>query len=529
MASGAQLRRSVSPSFEDGIGYSSESSSNSGLDINADSEDETDAPSQKRKHLRWLHAGLLKDAKGAIRDIWYAFKKDRTGRYKIIYASNWLGTSFANRDVGRRKSDLITWDKHHSDKWSRFITARGTWVCKRAMAGRALQRKSLLKTWLDPNSPNPYRHGKDNDRILGPPLNVVHTTADHSPGRHESKKQKQANSKKEDEKCYPGTEIPFSTIRIVVGSYKDYDKDPLTVIADFLTGQLARHPKFKRYRTDQNDQIESAFYECGWRINRRALEKANDSILLGKAENAFQSKAWRKAQPLWVDKYKGDQLNMLLNQMRDDMGEHGDFDIDDSDDESSETTAEPTPRSDSEGQLNRFPPRSLRTVAGPSKGKSTPQSMQARRAPKASSKLRNSDALRKSVQKRVWKNIEDEQNSNATDEELDFLPENSTEKGKGRAVKKARIRKQIAEASSDEEDDEVGVEEEEEEQTKVGRLYTSPSAPQTFKSAVISVDSSDDDSDMEILEDLSTPVGLKAESPPYHSAPQLANVSAPRP
>ena len=34
-----------------------------------------------------------------------------------------------------------------------------------------------------------------------------------------------------------------------------------------------------------------------------------------------------------------------------------------------------------------------------------------------------------------------------TDEELDYLPENSREKGKGRAVKKPRLRKQIAEVS----------------------------------------------------------------------------------
>lgn len=37
---------------------------------------------------RWLHAGLFKNAKEEIKDIWYAFKKDKSGRYKIIYASD---------------------------------------------------------------------------------------------------------------------------------------------------------------------------------------------------------------------------------------------------------------------------------------------------------------------------------------------------------------------------------------------------------------------------------------------------------
>lgn len=170
-----------------------------------------------------------------------------------------MGTAFENLDVGRRKSDLITWDRHHSDKWSRFITARGTWVCKGATVGRALQRDSLLQTWLDPNSPNLFRRGKERNRTLGPPLNAIHSTVDDSPSGSAPRPMEQAEASPEE--CYPDTTIPFSTIRIAVGAYKDYNKDSLTVIADFLTGQLARDVKFRRHRASRNDQVESAFYE----------------------------------------------------------------------------------------------------------------------------------------------------------------------------------------------------------------------------------------------------------------------------
>ncbi|PVH82188.1 hypothetical protein DL98DRAFT_620973 [Cadophora sp. DSE1049] len=531
MARGAQLRRGSSPDSDNDIDSISESNSNSNSDHDSNHESESEAsepeqPSQRRRDLRWLHAGLFKDARGEIKDVWYAFKKDRRGRYKIIYASDWLGTAFENLDVGRRKSDLITWDKHHSDKWSRFITARGTWVCKRATVGRAVQRDSLLQTWFDPNSPNLYRHGKDRDRTLGPPLNVIHTTADNSPKgstrKRLSTRQPELDSGADLEECYPGTAIPFSTIKIVVGAYKDCDTDPLTVIADFLTGQLARHPTFRRQRIQRNDQIESAFYECGWRLSRSALEQANDFILLGKVENVFQSKAWSNAPPLWVDRFKGDRLNTMLTQMRDDMGEHGDSG-DNSDDESFEPAAETNPGSDSEGQQDEDRYRSLATVAGPSKSKTNPnvsKAVQPKSGDKVSSKPSRSTTFSKTVTKRLWKSIEFSESNDSTDEELDYLPENSREKGKGRAVKKARVRKQIAEVSSDEEDDE------EEVQVAIAKHSFSPAPVNKVKSAVLCIDSSDGDSDIEILEDLSTPVGLEAEKLPYYDTLQPANVSA---
>ncbi|KAK0119684.1 hypothetical protein ONS95_011120 [Cadophora gregata] len=493
MAKRTRLRRDSSPNSESDNESSSDSNSNSDSDSNDSSEAEPEPRYQRRKDLRWLHAGLFKDAKGATKDVWYAFKKNKWGRYQIIYASDWMGTSFKNLNVGRRKSDLITWDKHHFDKWSRFITSRGTWVRKRAMVGRAVQRDTLLQTWLDPNSPNHYRHGKEKDRNLGPPLNVIHTTDDYS--SKGSVPIPVVEVETGPEECYPATTIPLSTIRIAVGAFREYDKNPLTVIADFLTGQLARHVKFRHQKTGRNDQIESAFYDCGWRINRRALEKTNDSILLGKVENAFQSKSWRREPPLWVDRFKGDKLNIMITQMRDDMGEHADSGESSGSDDPSSTTPETTADSNAENEQDRYV--IAHTAAGPSK---------VSRKWSKSSRV----ATAKNGQKRLWKSIEKGEDKDSTDEELGFLPENSKEKGKGRAIRKVkRPRKQIAEVSSDEEDDQE--EDEEQMQAAVGEPPARSGFAKSSNPTIHSMAFADDDSDIEILEYKSTPVGVKAE------------------
>lgn len=129
-------------------------------------------------------------------------------------------------------------------------------------------------------------------------------------------------------------------------------------------------------------------------------------------ENVYQSKAWRNAPPLWVDKYKGDQLNTLLNQMREDMGEFGESDDVGSDDESAEPAMETSPRSDSESQLDsETAPRkdghhSLTTVAGPSRRKANPKPAKAKGGPKSSSKPSKSTISNQRVTKLLWKDIE---------------------------------------------------------------------------------------------------------------------------
>ncbi|KAH7355120.1 hypothetical protein BKA65DRAFT_581810 [Rhexocercosporidium sp. MPI-PUGE-AT-0058] len=530
-------------------------------DSNADNESESEPeppPSQRRKDLRWLHAGLFKDARGVSKDIWYAFKKNRRGQYQIIYASDWEGTSFDNKNVGRRKSDLITWDKHHSDKWSQYITAKGTWEYKRAMIGRAVQRNTLLRTWLNPNSPDIYAHGKDRNRTLGAPLNVIHAVNDRSPGGIAPGATRvpfhlgQREVEPEPADCYPDTRISYSTIKIIAGVFKDRHDDPHMVIADFLTGQIACHPKFKAHRTDHNDQIESAFYECGWRINRRALERANDDMAMGKIENAFQSKSWNLNPPLRVDKFKGDRLDLLLQQMRDDMREQRDADESLNDDDSPEPstpTFESAPGSESEGTHNDEIDLIIPGIAGPSKrnaGRGNYSKGKLRQAPpRRAAKKSATSGCRINSAKKAWQRIVSQQD--LSDDEFEYLPDDSIHKGKGLAMKKAvnkinnRVadkaistrkslnspKKRIAKSTSDE--DEEDGEEKVIRDSTLNPVPTKKVKTEVKEHSVICIDQSDDggsDSDVQILEDISTPVaGVKAEiSPKYYDEENLPDL-----
>ncbi|KAG4442358.1 hypothetical protein IFR05_002136 [Cadophora sp. M221] len=496
-------------------------SSQSDSEPNNDSDNEPEQTPQRRKDLRqvfqldhiynlWLHAGLFKDAKGVTKDIWYAFKLNKLERYQIIYASDWEGTSFGNKNVGRLKSDLITWDKHHSDKWSQYITAEGTCEYKGATIGRAVQRKTLLKTWLNRKSPNIHAHGKDKNRTLGPPLNVVHTTDDTSIAPVASKVPRPVkNADLNPADCYPGSKIPFSTFHIVVGAYKDCNSDPYTVIANYLTSQLACGPRFKAHRTQHSDQIESAFYDCGWRINRQALERANDDMALGKIENAFQSKSWNLNPPLWVDRYRGDQLNLLLQQMRDDMGGHQNSD-ESLDDESPEpTTDTQTPDSYDEND-DLF----LRNTAGPSKSNHKTDRTNGR-SQKFAKKSTTSHPRKCFEKKQQWDDVANAQD--LSNDEPDYVPEDSMQKGKGPAQRKKN--------TSDEEEDEG---EADDEKPIIAKSTSDPGPTKRIKPdpaqerIVVYLDESD--SGVELIEAKSTPVAVKAENfSSHYDEADLAN------
>ncbi len=357
------------------------------------------------KFIRWLHAGLYKNAQGSTKDIWFAFKKNKCGKYRIIYASDWLGSSLGNLDVGRWKSDQITWDHHHSRKWEEYITSVGTWEYANAMKGRKLQRETLLRTWLDPNSPNLFARGKDYNRTLGPLLNVIHTTNDLSgPMPPNNRAKRPIPNIHNQAECYPGTFIPFSTAKIRVEAYKDIDESPLRVIANFVSGNLAGNPRFASHRKGRNDAIEAAFYACGWRLNRRALEKANDGMAAGHITNVFQSSSWKHHPPLWVDRFRGDDLDRLLKQLKDDFSEE-----DTSDDENLETSesdgfdidselgSDTDLDSDSEGG-DLFVKET--TSAGPS-------NMLSRLAPGKHSKasMKGNNDFLTTLKKRLWKSV----------------------------------------------------------------------------------------------------------------------------
>ncbi|CZS89332.1 uncharacterized protein RAG0_00734 [Rhynchosporium agropyri] len=438
---------SVSHSNSNSSDSESDSKSKTGSNSEPDSEPETEQLSQRRQDLRWLHAGLFKDVRGFTQDVWYAFKLTRRGRRKIIYASNSRGKSFGNLNAGRWKIDMITWDKHHADKWARFITARGTWAFGNVMKGRAHQRMSVLQTWLDPSSPDVFPNGKTGNRTLEPPRNVIHSINDSSPGGHAPTANRvpypPRNRNLDPSECYPRTEIPYSTFGIVVEAFKNTNQDPLIVIADFLTSQMACNPKFKSRRVDQNNQIESAFYECGWRINRRALERANDDMASGKIENAFESKHWRHSPPLWVDRFKGKKLKRMLEEMRKDMaGDHQD-----SEDES-ESDSESDSDNDSDSDSPDLSTSSRRLSHGSNaedgssevgdnslflpntSGPSRPQKSKSQRGGTTTSGVRYGRNIEQELIERLTGAME------YSEDELEYLPDDSSEKGKGPAKTK---------------------------------------------------------------------------------------------
>jgi hypothetical protein len=280
--------------------------------------------------------------------------------YKIVYASDNKGTAFCNLNVGQIKRNLITWDDEHQEKWAKFLTKYGTWVRKKAMAGRRCQRKTLLDHWLDPHSRDRYPRGRDQNRAVGPPLNVVHSKEDPSPGIENYNELVAVIRPAENgEICYPGTKVPLSTDGIKFGAWKEAaaNSDPLGIAIDFLTGRMAVNPKFAKDREKRLDQIESAFYASGWRLYRPAMEQACEDMRLG-ASGAFQSAAWKSNLPYNFDLFKGKRLHKHLKRMledaeiersiengpRDDDGDDDESNTDRDDDDGGESSSETSPK-----------------------------------------------------------------------------------------------------------------------------------------------------------------------------------------
>ncbi|EKD21637.1 hypothetical protein MBM_00750 [Drepanopeziza brunnea f. sp. 'multigermtubi' MB_m1] len=416
------------------------------------------------EHLRWLHAGLYKDAKGATKDVWFAFRRSRkTESHTIAYASDGHGSPFGNRNGGRRKSDLITWDPHHAKKWEKFIAASGTWTLANILRGRKLQRETLLATWLDPNSPNTYAHGRDHNRTLNPPLNVVHTIDDASgPGSATSRAQadsaraRRRNRDLAPEECYAGTKIPLSAVDIRVGAFLAVDPSPRKVVATFLNGQLATNPRLRLRKEERNDAIESAFLELGWRISRPALERANDKVAAGKIDSIFHCRAWNKLPPLLVDKYKGDSLAEMMDEMREQAMEYGG--IEESDDEE---RAQPSSDADSDSDSDRDESdnteesspfvsqkseRSTTITTTTSTGKDPSTTTGRKDAPNQGASWRSrklSAVERMVIQSQVAHGDEPEdppaQPSRDTGDDFEYLPDASPSKGKGPAKRKRDV------------------------------------------------------------------------------------------
>jgi hypothetical protein len=262
----------------------------------------------------------------------------KDGSHRIEYALNKNGSPLGNLDVGQIKRNLITWDDHHVRKWTHLLTVSGTWQRKRAKFGRAVQRRTLLETYRNPNFNDPFPNGT-RIRAIGPPLNVIHHEDDESPavgplGRLARLRNLNAsiNSSLAGERCYPGTKIPLSLADIKVGAYKDEDRDPLTVISNFLTGKMSANPRLSKFRDQVIDRVESAFYELGWRADRVAIGEVSDQVYRG-GTSAFESRAWQRALPIRVDRFKGDEVANLMRKVRGDVDLQDDDLQDDSEDE----------------------------------------------------------------------------------------------------------------------------------------------------------------------------------------------------
>jgi hypothetical protein len=254
----------------------------------------------------------------------------KNGGYRIDYALDKHGSSLGNLNVGQIKRNLITWDDHHVKKWIHFLTASGTWQRKRAQKGREEQWNTLLETYRNPNFNDPFPNGT-RIRATGPPLNVIHHEDDESPAAGPLARlarlrnlSSSINSSRAAERCYPDTNIPLSLAGIKVDAYKDEDPNPLKVISNFLTGKMSANPRLSKFRDQVIDRVESAFYELGWRADRIAIGEVSDQVYRG-GTSAFESRAWQRALPIKVDRFKGDEVANLMRKVR------GDVDLQDDD------------------------------------------------------------------------------------------------------------------------------------------------------------------------------------------------------
>ena len=185
------------------------------------------------------------------------------------------------------------------------------------MKGRHLQRRTLLKTFLDPSFVDPYPDGREN-KVVGRRLNVIHYINDKSGsgrkggrGRGASGSTSATPAFTPPDQCYPDTNIPFSTEKIKIGAFRDINRNPVKLISNFLTGNLTYYPTGHVQRKQQLDQIESAFYDQGWRVDRVAVDRVLDDMQeLG--HKAFETDTFVQNLPIRVDHYKGEEVEKVM-------------------------------------------------------------------------------------------------------------------------------------------------------------------------------------------------------------------------
>ncbi|KAH8679000.1 hypothetical protein BGZ60DRAFT_513245 [Tricladium varicosporioides] len=268
-----------------------------------------------RRNARWIHAGIIKNVYGQTLQVFYAFSKvHKYGPFKgkrcLMWANDTYGTPFGNWGVGQIWRNMITFDEHHQRHWVNYLDAYGTWKHRCARRGRAAQHAYLKKIWLDRNFVDPYPQGRA--VAIGAPLNVVRSPDEiaNEPYR--------AHRPDINGPRYPGTRILLTPSGIEINRYKDWDPDAMRVIKEFLQGRM-----FCRDREQQSGwertllvQVESAFFEVGWRIDRAALRETMHAIRDRQARNAFECDAWEDYPPLMVDPIRGVALQAFMDRIK---------------------------------------------------------------------------------------------------------------------------------------------------------------------------------------------------------------------
>lgn len=103
----------------------------------------------------------------------------------------------------------------------------------------------------------------------------------------------------------------MSTEKIKIGAFRDINRDSIKLISNFLTGNLTYYPTGHIQRKHQLDQIESAFYDQGWRVDRAAVDRVLDDMqALG--HQAFETDTFVQNLPIRVDQYKGAEVEKVM-------------------------------------------------------------------------------------------------------------------------------------------------------------------------------------------------------------------------
>jgi hypothetical protein len=113
---------------------------------------------------------------------------------------------------------------------------------------------------------------------------------------------------------YPDTNIPLSTDKIKLGAFRDINRDPIKLISNFLTGNLTYYPTGHIQRKHRLDQIDSAFYDQGWRVDRAAVDQVLDDMqALG--HKAFETDAFVQNCPFLKPQISISSSNAVLDKI----------------------------------------------------------------------------------------------------------------------------------------------------------------------------------------------------------------------